>query len=156
TLRNLEPEVQAKLLRVDKIERPGMTGKLQDLWEQVRGRIWRIPPEHPEELLPWLHRVAVAERETSVFAQQGEDRPAKDFTLPKPSGAQAFEVVGIPLETPGLYIVELASARLGASLLGKPQPMYVPTAALVTNLSVHFKWGRASSLAWVTTLDNAQ
>jgi len=31
--------------------------------------------------------------------------------------------------------------------------MYVPTAALVTNLAVHFKWGRESSLAWVTTLD---
>ena len=30
------------------------------------------------------------------------------------------------------------------------------TAALVTNLAVHFKWGRESSLAWVTTLDEAQ
>ena len=156
TLRNLEPEVQAKLLGVDKAERPGMAGKLQDLLEQVQGKIWRISPEHPQEILPWLHRVAVAERETSVFAQQAADQPVKDFTLPKPNGAQAFEVIGIPLATPGLYIVELASARLGASLLGKPQPMYVPTAALVTNLSVHFKWGRAASLAWVTTLDHAQ
>jgi uncharacterized protein YfaS (alpha-2-macroglobulin family) len=34
--------------------------------------------------------------------------------------------------------------------------MYVPTGALVTNLSAHFKWGRESSLAWVTTLDTAQ
>src|SRR5256885_15739220 len=33
TLRNLEPEVQAKLLRVDKAEHPGARGKLQDLLE---------------------------------------------------------------------------------------------------------------------------
>ena len=147
TLRNLEPEVQAKLLRVDKEEHPGVKGKLQDLLKQVQGKIWRISPEQPEAILPWLQRVALAERETSVFAQQAIDRPARDFTLPKPNGAQAFEVVGIPLEKPGLYIVELASARLGAALLGKPQPMYVPTAALVTNLSVHLHWGRAAALA---------
>ena len=158
TLRNLEPEVQAKLLRTDKKqeERLGITGKLQDWLAYVQGRIWRIPPEHPEEILPWLRRVAVAKRETSVFGSQPTDRPAKGFTLPKPNGAQAFEVVGIPLEAPGLYIVELASPRLGASLLGKPQPMFVPTAALVTNLSVHLKWGRETSLVWVTTLDDAQ
>jgi len=58
--------------------------------------------------------------------------------------------------SPGLYIVELESARLGASLLAKPRPMYVPTAALVTNLSVHFKWGAEQSIAWVTTLDEAR
>jgi len=34
--------------------------------------------------------------------------------------------------------------------------MYVPTAVLVTNLSVHFKWSRESSLVWVTTLDSAE
>src|SRR6185436_9224688 len=80
----------------------------------------------------------------------------KTFTLPKPSGERAFEVVGIPFEAPGLYIVELESARLGASLLAKPRPMYVPTAALVTNLSVHFKWGAEQSIAWVPTLDEAR
>ena len=38
---------------------------------------------------------------------------------------------------------------------GKDQPRYVSTAALVTNLSVHFKWGRESSRVWVTRLDDA-
>jgi uncharacterized protein YfaS (alpha-2-macroglobulin family) len=65
-------------------------------------------------------------------------------------------VVGIPFPAPGLYVVELESARLGASLLGQPAPVYVPAAALVTNLAVHFKWGRESSLAWVTTLDEGR
>jgi uncharacterized protein YfaS (alpha-2-macroglobulin family) len=60
------------------------------------------------------------------------------------------------LGTPGLYIVELESPRLGASLLGKPQSLFVPTSVLVTNLSVHFKWGRETSLIWVTTLDEGR
>ena len=67
-----------------------------------------------------------------------------------------MEVVGIPLKDPGFYLVEIESARLGASLLGKPKPMYVPAGSLVTNLSAHFKWGRVGSLVWVTTLDKAQ
>ena len=79
--------------------------------------------------------------------------PKHGITLPQPAGAQAFAVVGIPFATPGLYIVELESLRLGQSLLDKSQPMFVPTAALVTNLSVHLKWGRETSLVWVTTLD---
>ena len=153
TLRNLEPQIRTRLLRVDKEPRAGLTGKLQELLERVKGRIWRVTPEQSREILPWLRRVAAAKRGTSVFGPGTASTPAREFMLPKPLGAKAFEVIGIPLEAPGLYILELESARLGASLLGKPQPMYVPTAALVTNLSVHFKWGREASLAWVTTLD---
>jgi hypothetical protein len=33
------------------------------------------------------------------------------FTLPKPNGRRAFEVIGIPLRQPGFYVVELASPR---------------------------------------------
>ena len=72
----------------------------------------------------------------------------QSFTIPKPNGGKAFEVVGIPLQSPGLYIVELSSPRLGAALLGKPQPLYVPTAALVTNLAVHLKWSAENALAF--------
>ncbi|MDO9224525.1 MAG: MG2 domain-containing protein [Pseudomonadota bacterium] len=73
--------------------------------------------------------------------------------LPKPNGARAFEVVAVPLEQPGFYVVEAESRRLGNSLLGQNVPMYVRTTALVTNLGVHFKWGAGSSLVWVTRLD---
>ena len=62
-----------------------------------------------------------------------------------------MKCIGIPLKGPGFYVVELESEILGSRLLAKPAPMYVPAAALVTNLSAHFKWGRASSLVWVTT-----
>ena len=75
--------------------------------------------------------------------------------MPKPLGAKAFEVVGIPLPNPGFYVVELASPKLGAALLGEPKPFYVRAATLVTNLGVHFKLGRESSLVWVTQLDDA-
>jgi hypothetical protein len=77
-------------------------------------------------------------------------------TLPKPNGAQAFEVVGVPMPASGYYVLEAESRRLGQALLGADQPMYVRATTLVTNLAVHFKWGAKSSLAWVTSLDKGQ
>ncbi len=71
------------------------------------------------------------------------------------AATRPFEVVGIPLTDRGFYVVELASRRLGEALLGNDAPRYVSTAVLVTNLSVHFKWGRESSRVWVTRLDDA-
>ena len=82
----------------------------------------------------------------------------KTLDLPKPvsTDPRPFEVVGIPL-SPGFHVVEIASQKLGASLLderyGNNRTMYVRTSALVTNLGVHFKLGRENALAWVTTLD---
>jgi uncharacterized protein YfaS (alpha-2-macroglobulin family) len=78
-----------------------------------------------------------------------------DVKLSAPSGGKEFEVVGIPLKEPGFYVVELASPVLGESLLGRKATRYVAAGALVTNMAVHFKWGRDKSLAWVTTLDGA-
>ena len=141
TLRNLEPEVKAKMLKIDQEE--GILGK-------VVGKVLNVQPEKGESIQNWLRKVASASRENSLL---GSEKGAKDFKVPKLMGAHVFEVVGIPFKKPGLYIVELESTILGKSLLGSPRPMYVPTAVLVTNLSVHFKWGRESSLAWVTALD---
>ncbi len=45
---------------------------------------------------------------------------------------------------------------LGQALLGRKAPRYVASAALVTNMAVHFKWGRERSLAWVTQLDTGK
>jgi uncharacterized protein YfaS (alpha-2-macroglobulin family) len=77
--------------------------------------------------------------------------PAQDKTDPRP-----FEVVGIPLKRAGFYVVEIQSAKLGASLLLDAQPMFVRTTTLVTNLGVHFKLGAVNSGIWVTTLDHAK
>ncbi len=115
----------------------------------LRGRILRVPDG---QIWRWLRRVAAARRVASVFGPRPE-ATVRSFVLPKPSGAAAFEVVGIPFQAPGLYVVELQSPNLGAALLDRSQSLYVPTAALVTNLSVHLEWGRESSVVWVTTLD---
>jgi alpha-2-macroglobulin len=76
--------------------------------------------------------------------------------LSLPGAGKEFEVVGIPLKTPGFYVVELASPALGRALLGRPATRYVAAGALVTNMAVHFKWGREGSLAWVTSLDGGK
>jgi alpha-2-macroglobulin len=80
----------------------------------------------------------------------------KPFSVGLPGKGKDFEVVGIPLTKPGFYVVELASPRLGQALLGRNTPRYVTAGALVTNMSVHFKWGREQSLVWVTALDSGK
>ena len=144
TLRNLEPQVQARMLKAS---------SEKGLLDAVAGKILTVSPGEAGDVQAWLRRVAAATRGRSLLKNE---KGTKAFKIPKPSGARAFEVVGIPLKEPGLYIVELESAILGASLLDPPRPMYVPTAVLVTNLSVHFKWGRESSLVWVTSLDTGE
>lgn len=157
TLRNLEPQVAGQQQAV-----AGVPGQLQRLGEtdadivrwlervkqagESRGE-W--VPSGPGDAETWREQTG----SVSVFA--GNDRPTA-FALPKPLGEKPFEVVGIPLGRPGFYVVELASPRLGASLLGDSRTRYVATAALVTNLGVHFKWGREGSLVWVTSLDRAE
>ncbi len=122
---------------------------------RVKGSVVRVPPDAPGQIIPWLRRVGVSPRDRSVFAGQRGVTPDA-FKLPRPNGDKAFEVIGIPLTEPGLYVVELSSRRLGESLLGTNAPMYVPTAALVTNLAVHLKWGREGSAVWVTALDTGK
>jgi alpha-2-macroglobulin len=88
---------------------------------------------------------------TSLLEGQGNA-----LKLGLPGAGKEFEVVGIPLTKPGFYVVELASPTLGNALLGRNVPRYVAAGALVTNMAVHFKWGRESSLAWVTSLDSGK
>ncbi len=90
---------------------------------------------------------------TSIFDENTE---VQRLDVPRPEGEKAFEVIGIPLKNPGFYAVELQSRSLGAALLGRDAPRYVATTALVTNMVVHFMWGRESSLIWVTALDSAK
>ncbi len=148
TLRNLEPAVRSKMLKVE-----GTSGESKEYVEGLKGRIHKEQLNAEEKIIGWLKKVASAGRENSILKNENN---GKDFLIPKPEGEKAFEVIGIPLKDPGFYVIELESRILGASLLGTQRPMYVPAAALVTNLSAHFKWGRESSLVWVTTLDKAQ
>jgi uncharacterized protein YfaS (alpha-2-macroglobulin family) len=143
TVRNLEDDgaggtsARVRWLRVTD------EAAMLDWMARVR-RFEQPPPARPDALPP----DARARRLLTADLPGLHDRP-----LPKPLGAQAFEVIGVPLAQPGFYVVEAESRWLGRALLGAAQPMYVRTTALVTNLAVHFKWSAGTSLAWVTRLD---
>ncbi len=84
---------------------------------------------------------------------------ARGFRIARGGQTRTMEVVGIPLAR-GFHVVEVASPALGAALLGpyppgQPRTRYVATGALVTDMAVHFQWGRGASLAWVTRLADA-
>lgn len=85
-----------------------------------------------------------------------QDEKASAFELPRTHAEKDLEVIGIPLRKPGFYVVELASPRLGRALHGEDKPYFVATSVLVTNLAVHLKHGRESSLVWVTSLDRGK
>jgi alpha-2-macroglobulin len=146
TVRNLEAQIAGAQLNLG-------GDADSSLLTRIEATLWRVPQPKAGDVLSWLNRVAEAKRAESVFSGQNADG-ASQFAMPKPNGPNSFEVMGIPLKHPGLYIVELKSTRLGTVLLGAPKPMYVPTAALVTNLAVHFKQGQANSLVWVTALES--
>ncbi|MFD1711247.1 alpha-2-macroglobulin [Ottowia sp. GY511] len=152
-------------------------------------QIGRVQPQSDAEIIAWFTRVQrfdqfmvprkVAAAEVRQMLPKPVSEPTEDYIEarsvsllqgapdvqrlalpPAPGGSERpFEVVGIPL-TPGFHVVEIASQRLGSSLLdpkyGAQRTMYVRSSALVTNLGVHFKLGRENALAWVTTLDTGK
>ena len=151
TVRNIEPALQGRNLSV-----AGQTLKI----DATDGDVAR-----------WLRTVDDADDYASHEEQRGKEKVTINDTGSRPilaanQGAainiglpgkgKDFEVVGIPLTKPGFYVVELASPKLGQALLGRAAPRYVASAALVTNMAVHFKWGRDRSLAWVTALDSGK
>lgn len=132
----------------------------------------RLVTQKPLETIAWLRRIRDFEKddwsndpetdksivshygaEDSIF---GPQHKIQTFPLPKPLPDKETEVIGIPIKEAGFHVVEVASPRLGESLMDKARPYHVRAAALVTNMSVHFKLGRESSLVWVTALDSGK
>lgn len=158
TVRNVEPEIGG--------------GKTE-----LPARSLRVGA-NPAAIANWLERVRKSQESSGEWDQDAEDdngirRSAwrettgavsvfndqdvtARFTLTKPSGQKPAEVIGIPLKQSGFYVVEIGSRLLGQSLLGRDQVRHVATSALVTNLAVHFNWGREDSSVWVTRLDSGQ
>jgi hypothetical protein len=155
TVRNLEAEVSAWMIGTKEPAEAIGAGKgdLRSADPNLKGKLLPIRGNEEEKIIGWLNALRKAKRKTSLL--KGREK-VQNFTLPKPGAPKELEVVGIPLKAPGFYVVELESEILGSRLLARPAPMYVPASALVTNLSAHFKWGRASSLIWVTTLDKGE
>ena len=152
TVRNVEPMLQGKQL-------------------PIGGQTLKVDASSDGKIADWLRKVDSADdndvqditdkagntvrqiQNTGSKSILGGSAGGRPMQISLPGKGKDFEVVGIPLTQPGFYIVELASPVLGNALLGRNAPRYVASAALVTNMTVHFKWGREQSLAWVTSLD---
>jgi uncharacterized protein YfaS (alpha-2-macroglobulin family) len=170
TLRNLEP-AQAKSESV-KTETIKTEAKLFSL---------RLPDDD-KAVIEWLKKDATLAAKPWGQMAEEEDDPAQPgrkikkplppdprgeafirgvpgvetMAVPKQLSAREFEVIGIPVAAPGVYVHEVESRYLGNSLLGLDKPMYVHSISLVTNLAVHFKRGKSNALVWVTALDKAE
>ncbi|HSR67169.1 MAG TPA: MG2 domain-containing protein [Acidobacteriota bacterium] len=144
-----DPVLPVTLRRVES-ELPGLRSQ-----PALPGRTLRIEPGRAQNLLHWLTKLQENEWESRKHSVFESDDDTQTISVPKPNPSEDFEVVGIPLPDPGLYIVELKSEILGERLLDRPGPMYVRSTALVTDLSVHFKQGRENWMAWVTSLSQA-
>jgi uncharacterized protein YfaS (alpha-2-macroglobulin family) len=147
TVRNLEPKIAARAA-------------------SIRAKVLRLADD-PATIADWLRRVERADEPSGEWVDAaanarvwhettgtqsvfGAADSAVDLNI---AGAtRATQVIGIPLRTNGFYVVELQSRALGNALLGRDAPRYVSTSALVTDLAVHFKWGREASRVWVTHL----
>jgi len=182
TIRNIDRQMQGRLLRVDEKAPPPLIEKEEGaraeqgegssgspagekavtasgaakagsdgspaFTARLTGKVERIGVDQDVKVIEWLRKIAAAEREAPIL-----NRQAPSLNFPDRKEEKAFEVVGIPLPGPGFYIVELESRILGAQLLAQPAPLYIPAAALTTDMAAHFKWGREYSLVWVTSLE---
>ena len=153
TVRNVEAKLAGRQVEVAAGASPSIPGRSVRMIDDETAIIQRhrdfMRKAHAARAEKALKR-DVREGEVRAIA---ESEKATPFALPRAHGEKELEVIGIPLKKPGFYIVELASPRLGRALHGEDKPYYVSTSVLVTNLAVHLKHGRESSLVWVTSLD---
>lgn len=108
-----------------------------------------------QQIMDWLDLVRNADRAKSVFSGAAFESKVVTSDLPRKDQG-TFEVLGIPLKSTGIYVMEAESQLLGKTLLGKDAPMFVPTVAVNTDLAVTFKSGADQSLAWVTRLSSSK
>ncbi|WP_375381446.1 alpha-2-macroglobulin [uncultured Sphingomonas sp.] len=154
TVRNVEPALQEQVKGVSgqSLRVAGSDGDvarwLRTVDKADAEKFDPVKPRHEGGDTTYINRTGAA----PILPANG----ASAMTVALPGKGRDFEVVGIPLGRPGFYVVELASPVLGRALLGREAPRYVASAALVTNMTVHFKWGRERSLAWVTALDTGK
>lgn len=166
TVRNVESKIAMRVARYGSMqEMLAVRSELQRFEQQTR-QVWIPNPAPQQKSAEGLEPLPPANIEVTDYLYPRElsflgDKVQDSRALPKPNGSKAFEVMGIPLNKPGFYLVELESKLLGKSLLlqdnpQKPRPMYVRATALVTDMAVHFKKGRDNSLVWVTSLSTGK
>lgn len=157
TLRNVESKVAMRVLSTTK---PAEMLEIEDELKLFEQQYKEIVPNKAKLTQRSVEGYEEEDYQTKVdYLYPRElsflkDKPATD--LPKLSPKQAFEVIGIPLQKPGFYVVEIESKLLGTALLSESKPLYVRTRALVTDMAVHFKKGGENSLVWVTSLSTGK
>lgn len=176
TLRNVEADLpalgvraQAGTVRRLKVDDDGAVLRWYALVRRLHESTWTrgeldaiLAGRAPGDVVNPRNAPAIETRSVSLLEGVPGARKLAIPQLSDPGGKapRPFEVVGIPLPEAGFHVVEIASPMLGEALLGRQAPMYVRTAALVTNLGVHFKLargpGKMTALAWVTTLDDGK
>jgi uncharacterized protein YfaS (alpha-2-macroglobulin family) len=149
TLRGVEPNLDIKAVQLG--------GQALRLSRDADIMSWLAKVQrYHESHLPAGKDKTIESRRVSLLNKNRDAAPLKLPSQPDKNGKWPFEVVGIPLPKPGLYVVEVSSRLLGKSLLGADKPMYVRTAALVTNMAVHLKRSGENAAVWVTTLDTGK
>ena len=168
TVRNLENLVQTKRV-VSHAPEFGLKHKIDGLLKSLTGRSFRFGPdraqgsaEHRRKIVRLMRLLHGVRKEHSPLDVTSNLEP-RPFKLPRISNHNEAEVIGIPMEKPGFYLLELSSHKLADAFLKNPkkkgkQPdrMYVQSGALVTNMAVHLKHGRENSLVWVTSLGTGE
>ncbi|WP_341669492.1 alpha-2-macroglobulin family protein [Alcaligenes sp. SDU_A2] len=123
---------------------------------------WNMPAQRLQSIMGPDFKITGPVNEDGMLDLRGESllrgQKVQPLTLPgmDQKGERPFELIGVPLREPGFHVLEVASPRLGASLLESGKTMYVRSSALVTNLGVHIKKGGDDVMVWVTTLDDAK
>lgn len=148
---------QVRVLRVDEdLELIAWLARFRALDEvrlplkEATAHLGRPPPEG------LLREGEVDSRALSLLADQPGVQVRPLPAAPAASAAPAAEVIGLPLDRPGLHLVEISSPRLGAALLEPAAPMQVRGAVLVTGMAVHLKVGLRDAAVWVTTLEGGR
>ena len=135
----------------------------------IPGAIARVQPGEEMKIVDWLRRVDADSR----IEREWDDKTGRS-TVMRHGGAQSIFTArdardgdrraeaargqGLRGHRHPARRARLLRRRAGEPAAWAPRcsasrkPYYVRTAALVTNLGVHFKLGRESSLVWVTRL----
>ncbi|MEN6464839.1 MAG: MG2 domain-containing protein [Syntrophaceae bacterium] len=174
TVRNIEASIKIWEKRIDQQNEKGKLKhralekmlKAEGLLKHVvrdeylnnmKAKLRSVQVSDEQAIIARLREIDSADREKPLL---GKSSGAREITIQPRLSPEELQVIGVPFKEPGFYALELESRILGSKLLGaklgQSRPMYVAAGALVTNMAVHFKHGRSSSLAWVTTLDKGE
>lgn len=178
TVRNVEAELAAAMSTLKPGEPPSVSGALLSLNRPKDIISWLRALNEVQQGEPGKNSIFAGEEKPKQFKlpKPGGQKAFEVIGIPLPGpGFYVAELASpklgaalmpdaedengneaeAPKKSEGLFSKLIAAAK--EVIKGKKEKIYyVQSAALVTNLSVHFKQGREGSLAWVTSLDKGE